>query len=346
MHILDLNHDVFLTLLSFTDRKDALSLAYTSRDAFSLTIPRIMEDVTLQTAERIKRFASLASKQPSCLAWVRRLRITPGVFYQNSKFPNLTKDIANFLCFVNNLTALCLPKAEGLLVSNPDLANHIASFPSLRIIEFEGIGQKIALLLSSMNSRPHRLCIESPLRDSPGLSPLASVQIWEAGRADLPQLLKDTQWPSVIEATWRRSSVSIYSLAYAFPNITTLHLSANTYNFCHHPGVNSCFGENPWNNLHHISGFLDDLATNINLLFPIRRLTISEDTPIGDWEVRDALEIVRRFSPVVLSLALYPQLEFSTALTQVLPRIRCLRTVLPDTATIEQIMNWIVSFCI
>lgn len=345
MGILDLNNDVFSIFLSFTDQNDALSLALASRDTFAMAIPRVMRDVTVNDLEGAGRLALLTSTDPRRLEWVRRFRVSTRAMYSLAgKSPKFFQEVAQILLNSPNLMELCLPKAEYFLAAHPDLIERLISLKSLRVVEFGGPGNQAVRLLASSKSCLQSISILSPLRVPP-LASISSVRVWEASDADSHQLLGNSQWMGVHEATWRSSYISLNSLSYTFPNLTTLCLFANLYNFRTHPEVRYECGESPWKHLDHIIGFIDDFAANQNNLFPIRRLTISESTPIGLWEARDAIPVLAVCSPVVLDLTFGPEAccDFLRESIPFLNRLKCLRTVLSDTTSIETLLNWIVS---
>ncbi|CCM06359.1 uncharacterized protein FIBRA_08616 [Fibroporia radiculosa] len=174
MKFLDLNNDVLALILSFVRPPDAIQLALTCHDAYSVAMPRFLSDVvlggedsSLSGPDQMTLFCKyMLADVRGRLRHLRILDVQEGAFVSISEKDGLEiwKDdyscaliFADMLSQAVSLRKLHIRDLESLLQTQPAVADAFTKLEYLRDLSFSYVGKETLAMLKRTICRPFRL---------------------------------------------------------------------------------------------------------------------------------------------------------------------------------------------
>ncbi|KAH9918686.1 uncharacterized protein B0H18DRAFT_957844 [Fomitopsis serialis] len=173
VRLLDLNHDVLDTIVSFVAPADAMQLALTCRDAYDAAMPRFLSEVVLggpsvmDGPEQITLFCRYMLADPhNRIRHLRVLEIKEGAFVSSEGEDRSGAWVADFSCAAiladmlrkaTNLRKITIRDLEPLLQHQPAVAEAMSHLSRLRDLSFYLVGKCTLEMLKNTTCHPYRL---------------------------------------------------------------------------------------------------------------------------------------------------------------------------------------------
>lgn len=368
MSFLNLNNDVLALILTFVSPPDAMRLALTCHDAYSLAMPRFLSDVILGDADpavisgpdQITLFCQyMLADPPNRIVHLRALAIKDGAFLASARRADgrdtwledfsCAPLLSDVLRAAHNLRRLYIRDLEPLLASQPAVADAIAGLTRLRDAHFHIVGKATLELLARTAWRPTRL-VFGVWRDGSArvagdtaaftaYAPhLRTLQLWQVA------CLLESLPPGCVCAGVRALGLggripSLGGVAHAFPTVRTL-------TFAPECSVGDLPAAGAWD-------ALDSVFTSMPvppLGCAVRRLELRYvlGAPLRRYTAQAVLartlELIRPSAPTVLACALAPGVDMDVLRTiaDAAPRLAHLELVLVADALDGDLGAWVV----
>lgn len=367
MSFLNLNNDVLALILTFVSPPDAMRLALTCHDAYSLAMPRFLSDVILGDADpavisgpdQITLFCQyMLADPPNRIVHLRALAIKDGAFLASARRADgrdtwledfsCAPLLSDVLRAAHNLRRLYIRDLEPLLASQPAVADAIAGLTRLRDAHFHIVGKATLELLARTAWRPTRL-VFGVWRDGSArvagdtaaftaYAPhLRTLQLWQVA------CLLESLPPGCVCAGVRALGLggripSLGGVAHAFPTVRTL-------TFAPECSVGDLPAAGAWD-------ALDSVFTSMPvppLGCAVRRLELRYvlGAPLRRYTAQAVLartlELIRPSAPTVLACALAPGVDMDVLRTiaDAAPRLAHLELVLVADALDGDLGAWV-----
>jgi hypothetical protein len=315
MHVLDLNHDVLLSIISSMDRSSLKTFSMTCRHARDEAISLLFSSIRAEGDAQIMAFCEHFLRHPTLIPIVRRLEIHR--LFRIGVSSDVPHPLIEILKRAHNLEHLCIDTDIDTpiddLGSRPDLVAAITKSPRLTILGLNG-NRSLANQVLHEIERIRVLCIFIG-RDST-LTPLiqSSKSTLEAlyvmpykmvgGDHDRTTLRLDRTdcWPHLHFLDMRdHHGISTRTLTSAFPNLRILRLSVFYGERCPDMRDLNERGGPSWRTLDYVRGTVPEVY-NLALSGHVRELELSF---VGDMSLaaqEEVLDIVQHTQPLALTL--------------------------------------------
>ncbi|CCM01798.1 uncharacterized protein FIBRA_03865 [Fibroporia radiculosa] len=354
MALLSLNHDVLCEILDQTDPQSALRLSMVSRKAHHLGVPQALSRVTLsRSQQQVSAFCHFVLSDPQRrLPYLRELVIESGAFgvthrieFQRAADFSATEELATLLEQAHRLRHLSIACFEDLIVKEPRIAAAVCALPGLVDVGLHNCGHLSTALLPRLRSRPRKLAFTALFnRKLPSffhrliaLDRLESLEISYLDLSDGSQphaeIHEIPHMPSLRSLAVRGSTARMSLFVRSMPNLQTLRIadvcSSVDESSDHYKGGS-------WPSLAHLQGNVPDFR-HWKVACPVRWLQLD----LTAYHYDDALDIIRRNSPLVLSLPVETKVgaTFWGSFISAAPRLRHLEVCL-DEGKSKQLETW------
>ncbi|PCH39623.1 hypothetical protein WOLCODRAFT_29663 [Wolfiporia cocos MD-104 SS10] len=348
--LLDLNDDVLATILSFVRPADAIQLALTCHDAYSVAMPRYLSDVALGDTDpavmsgpdQISLFCKyMLADVARRLRHLKALHIREGAFSRDAEGRDdwvsdysCAPILAETLRQAFNLRTLAIHDLEPLLAAEPALADAFAPLTRLRDVAFHYIGKCTLQMLKLTTCHPQRLEF-GMWKDGARVSgdtaafytyagSLCTLNLWQC--ACLLESLSEDYVSHGVRTLGLGGRIPFLSMAARqFPNATRI-------TFAEECSIGEEAPVAAWSALDYVEGnmpipFFACRVRRIDLRFTLgaKLRPFSAETAFAR-----TVEMLRQTSPVVLALKIDPALGPAklAQLVAVLPRLRFLELAL------------------
>jgi hypothetical protein len=334
MSLFGLNHEVLDQLFSLLTKRSLCSLGLTCHTARWITLPALLQDVTLTADHQVRQFCEFVlGGRFTHATLIRALAIEESAFLtfhlNDIGFPtpfgviDFAAKLANVLEHACNITSLRIARLDSLILQEPRIRTALQGCNSLLKVTFNDVGPRAIQAMVNMTHvrqarlavtgcadvmsilRPFQLSLEDVLIASPGLE---SICIDE-----------HATWPNVHTLRVHHAALSRSRLVRAFPRVR--HLGVGVYQHLYGPkDAPNCPN---WPSLDSVEG--DAVALrSLPLTCPVRKISAvvyeSEDCRAA------LLDVLQATSPTVLCCTVVPSMseEFFVAMNQRCPGLQAL----------------------